>query len=71
MKSKLLSLQLHRTKEGLHNGSVLASFTNIFRIAFYQNSTQRLLLKVCEISEHWCSHFSLFKITLERGINHI
>ena len=53
-----LSLQLHGIKEGLHNGSFLVNFTNFFRIAFQQNSSGRLLLKVCEIREHcWCSHF--------------
>ena len=48
-------VQLHRNKEGLHNGSLLVSFTNLFRIAFQQNSSVRLLLKFCEIREHWCS----------------
>ena len=43
------------------------NFTNFFRVAFYQNSTGWLLLKVCEISEHWCSHFSPFKKTLHNN----
>ena len=31
------SLQLHRTKEGIPNGSFLVHFTNFFKMAFQQN----------------------------------
>ena len=69
----LLSLQLHGTKEGLCNGSFLVNFMNFFRITFLQNSSEWLLLKVCEICEHcWFSHFyPLRKHYTEELFNHI
>ena len=56
--------QLHWTKEGLHKGRFLIIFSNFFRIAFQQNSSVRVLPKVCEIHQHWCLHFSSSKETL-------
>ena len=61
---RLLSQELHRTKEGLHKGSFLVIFMNFFRIAFQQNQSGWLLSKFCKICEDWCFHFSSFKKTL-------
>ena len=46
--------------ESNFNRSFLVNFTNFFRITFQQNFAGWQLLKLCEMHEHWCSHFSYF-----------
>ena len=39
----------------------MVNFTNFFRVAFQQNSSGQLLIKLREIQEHWCSLFLFYE----------